>query len=189
MGGAWEISACWEPEPLVLMEVGYWIWTWGCGCGWLGFTPTSCGVVSNFIWGAHNRWHEAGCCCWGWGCFCCCGGEEAFLTGGEPQSVVAAAAIGVGSGRAGTEGVAVTTGTIGMTAMGTWGGGREGSRGAGGWCGCWRWASSPQVTWLALTVRDEEVTSSTRLDSASLLMSSFSLRCSSSAENKMHKRS
>lgn len=44
------------------------------------------------------------------------------MIGGDPPSVVAvaaAAAIGVGSGRAGTEGVAVTTGTIGMTAMGT----------------------------------------------------------------------
>lgn len=41
------------------------------------------------------------------------------MAGGELLSVVAAAAIGVASGRAGTEGVAVTTGTIGMTAIGT----------------------------------------------------------------------
>lgn len=54
-----------------------------------------------------------------------------FLAGGELLSVAAAAAIGVVSGRGGTEGVAVTTGTIGMTAMGTWAGGREGGGGAG----------------------------------------------------------
>lgn len=41
------------------------------------------------------------------------------MSGGELLSVAAAAAIGVLSGRGGTEGVAVTTGTIGMTAMGS----------------------------------------------------------------------
>lgn len=41
------------------------------------------------------------------------------MTGGEPLSGDAEAAIGVASGRAGTDGVAVTTGTIGMTAIGT----------------------------------------------------------------------
>lgn len=172
VGGAWwGTSACWEPGPLVLMDVGYWIWTWGCGR--LGFTSTGCGLASTLIWGAHNRWREDDC----W----CCGREEAFLAEVQPLSDVAAAAICVVSGTAGTEGVAVTTGTIGMTAMGTCWGGRDGGGGAGGWCGCWQWASSPQVTWLTLS--GWEVTSSTHFDSVSLLMCSFSLRCSSSARN------
>lgn len=182
-GGAWwGASACWEPEPLVLMADGYWIWTWGWD--WPGLAPTSCWLVSTFIWGVHNRCGETGCCC---RCCCCFGGEEAFLAGGELSSVVAAAAIGVVSGRGGTEGVAGTTGTIGMMVMGTWGGGRDGAGRVGGWCGCWRWPSSPQVMWLALTGWVSEATSSTRFDSASLLMSSSSLRCSSSGINKIRR--
>lgn len=41
------------------------------------------------------------------------------MAGGEPSSDVAAAAMGVVSGRGGTEGVAETTGTMGMMVMGT----------------------------------------------------------------------
>lgn len=177
VGGAWwGASACGDPALLVPIEVGYWIWTWGCD--WPGFPPISCWpAVSTFIWGAHNRWGEVDCCCI---CCSCFGGEEELLTWGRALSVVAAAAIGVVSGRGGTDGVAVTTGTIGMTAMGTWGG----SEGGGGWWGCWWSPSSPQVMWLALTGWDSEVTSSTRFASASLLMRSFSFRCSSSAKRE-----
>lgn len=171
MGGAWwGTSACWE--PLVLMGAGYLIWTWSCDAP--GFTSISCSLGSTLIWGEHNSWRVAG-----WG-----GGEEAFLSGGELLSVAAAAAIGVLSGRGGTEGVAVTTGTIGMTAIGSWRVGRDGGGGTGRWCGCWRWLSSPQVTWLAPTGWDGEATSSTCFDSASLLMSSLSSSCSSSKGGK-----
>lgn len=170
VGGAW--WAWWEPEPLVLIGAGNWIWTWGCDRP--DFTSTSCWAPSTLIWGEHKRWWGVCCCSWG--------GEEApsFLTGGGLFSDVTAAAIGVESGKGGTEGIAVTTGTIGMTAMGTWGGGREGAGGAVGWCGCWLWVSSLQGTWLVLTAWGE-ATISARLDSASVLMRSFSLHCSLSA--------
>lgn len=174
VGGLWwGSSAWWEPELLVLMDAGYWIWTWVCDR--LDFTSISCWVGSTLICGDIR----------GWAARCCCGGEDtfSFLRGGGLLNDVAAAAIGVERGSGGTEGVALTTGTTGMTAMGTWEGGREGCGWAGGWWGCWWWTSSPQAVWLALTGWGE-VTTSTCLDSASLLISSFSVRWSSSDRKK-----
>lgn len=178
MGGVWwGTSAWWEPELFVLMDAGYWIWTWGCDG--LGFTSSSCWAASTLICGEVIKWWDAVC---GWGGE----GTFSFLRGGGLLSDVAAVAIGVESGSGGgTEGVALTTGTMGMTAKGTWGGGREGGGWEGGWWGCWQWASSPQAIWLALTGWDE-VTTSTRLDSTSLLMSSFSLHWSSSEKKRQN---